>query len=82
MASARRLAANLLSGIFNNVFRILFHLVMLPLMARLVGPSELGLYALAAPVLGFVILLSEAGLGDSLAREKSDDTLVWSSAFF
>lgn len=82
MASARRLAANLLSGIFNNVFRILFHLVMLPLMARLVGPSEVGLYALASPVLGFVILLSEAGLGDSLAREKSDDTLVWSSAFW
>jgi O-antigen/teichoic acid export membrane protein len=82
MANARRLAANLLSGIFNNVFRILFHLAMLPLMARLVGPSELGLYALAAPVLGFVILLSEAGLGDSLAREKSDDTLVWSSAFW
>jgi PST family polysaccharide transporter len=82
MASARRLAANLLSGIFNNVFRIFFHLVMLPLMARLVGPSELGLYALAAPALGFVILLSSAGLGDSLAREKSDDTLVWSSAFW
>jgi hypothetical protein len=38
MASARHLAANLLSGIFSNVFRILFHLVMLPLMARLVGP--------------------------------------------
>jgi O-antigen/teichoic acid export membrane protein len=82
MASARRLAANLISGVFNNVFRILFHLVMLPLVARLVGPSELGVYALAAPVLSFVILLSEAGLGDSLAREKSDDTLVWSSAFW
>jgi O-antigen/teichoic acid export membrane protein len=73
---------NLISGIPNNVFRILFQLMMLPLMARLVGPSELGAYAVAAPVLSFITLLSEAGLGDSLAREKSNDTLAWSSAFW
>jgi hypothetical protein len=34
MASTRRLAANLFSGMFNNMFRIGFHLLMLPLMAR------------------------------------------------
>jgi PST family polysaccharide transporter len=82
MASARRLAANLFSGVFSNIIRICLQIVMLPLMAKLLGPAELGLYALALPILSFVLLLAEAGLGDSLAREKSDDPLVWSSAFW
>jgi O-antigen/teichoic acid export membrane protein len=82
MASSRRLAANVFSGIFASIFRICTQIVMLPLMARLLGPEELGLYALAMPLMGFVLLLSEAGLGDSLAREKSNDTKIWSSAFW
>ncbi|WP_160006306.1 oligosaccharide flippase family protein [Rhizobium sp. 18055] len=82
MASARRLAANLFSGVFTNVTRIAIQAVLLPLMANLLGPSELGLYALALPIISFVMLLSDAGLGDSLAKEKGDGTLVWSSAFW
>ena len=82
MVSARRLAANMFSGIFTNIVRVLVQLVMLPVMARLLGPSELGLYALALPMVNFVLLLSDAGLGDSLAKEKSGDSLVWSSAFW
>jgi PST family polysaccharide transporter len=70
------------SGIFTNIVRVLVQLVMLPVMARLLGPSELGLYALALPMVNFVLLLSDAGLGDSLAKEKSGDSLVWSSAFW
>lgn len=82
MASARRLAANLFSGVFSNIIRICLQIVMLPLMARLLGPAELGLYSVAQPMLNFVLLLAEAGIGDSLAREKSDDPVVWSSAFW
>jgi O-antigen/teichoic acid export membrane protein len=65
-----------------NVFRIAVHVMMLPIFARLLGPAEIGLFTLAYPALTFVLLLTEAGLGDSLAREKSDDTRVWSSAFW
>jgi O-antigen/teichoic acid export membrane protein len=82
MATAKQLAANIFSGMFGNIAKVGIQLVMLPLMARLLGPAELGLYALALPILSFVLLLSDAGLGDSLAREKSDNTLVWSSAFW
>ena len=80
MISARRLAANIFSGVFTNIFRVATQLVMLPLMARLLGPSQLGLYAIALPLINFVLLLSDAGIGDSLAKEKSGRSLVWSSA--
>jgi PST family polysaccharide transporter len=82
MASNRLLAANLFSGVAVNVFRIVIQAIMLWLMARLVGPEEMGLYQLAMPMLTFVLLLADAGMGDSLAREKSDGTQVWSSAFW
>ena len=82
MASARRLAANIFTGWFANVFKMATQLVMLPLMARLLGPEEMGLYALALPVLQFVSLLSDGGLGDSLAREEANDDVLWSSAFW
>jgi O-antigen/teichoic acid export membrane protein len=82
MASGRGLAANLVSGMTSNLVRVMLQLVLLPLMARLLGPAELGLYALALPMVNFVLLLADAGLGDSLAKEQSDDHVVWSSAFW
>ncbi|NLS03712.1 oligosaccharide flippase family protein [Rhizobium sp. P32RR-XVIII] len=82
MATSKRLAVNVLSGVLTNVTRIGLQAILLPLMANLLGPSELGVYALALPIISFVMLLSDAGLGDSLAREKTDDHLVWSSAFW
>ena len=82
MASSRGLAANLVFGVSTNLVRVGLQLVMLPVMARLLGPRELGLYALAMPMINFVLLLSDAGVGDSLAREKAQDRLVWSSAFW
>ncbi|CAL4869852.1 Lipopolysaccharide biosynthesis protein WzxC (plasmid) [Asticcacaulis sp. MM231] len=82
MASVRRLAANIFTTWFANIFKVATQLVMLPLMARLLGPADMGLYALALPILTFVSLLSDGGLGDSLAREKEMDHRVWSSAFW
>lgn len=82
MASGRRLAANLFTGVLNNIFRICIQVVMLPLMARWLGPTEIGLYAMATPMFSFVALLADAGVGDSLAQDKSKTTLVWSSAFW
>ncbi len=82
MATSRRLAANLFTGVLNNAFRICIQVAMLPLMARLLGPAEIGLFGLAQPMLRFVGLLADAGVGDSLAQDKSKDTLAWSSAFW
>ncbi len=80
MASARRLAANVFTGVLANVTRILIQVIMLPVMARLLEPSDMGLYALALPLISFVLLLSDAGLGDSLAKERTDGTIVYPPA--
>jgi PST family polysaccharide transporter len=57
-------------------------LLLLPVMARLLGPTEFGIYALAMPTVSFVALLADGGLGATLAREPESRTLVWSSAFW
>jgi O-antigen/teichoic acid export membrane protein len=65
-----------------NLIRIAIQLVLLPVMARLLGPNEFGLFALALPAINFVVLLADAGLGATLAREDESSVLVWSSAFW
>jgi O-antigen/teichoic acid export membrane protein len=79
---AKRLAANVVMSWTANIVKVGIQIMMLPLMARLLGPEEMGLYSLALPILGFVILLSDGGLGNSLARESRENDLVWSSAFW
>jgi O-antigen/teichoic acid export membrane protein len=78
----RRLALGTLVYGFANVGKILLQIVMLPLMAKLVGPSEYSLYALAMPTILFVMMLADGGLGASLARESESASEVWSSAFW
>lgn len=78
----RRLAANILAGGGVNIVKIALQLVMLPLMANLLGPSEFGVYALALPTVVFFMTLADGGLGASLARESADSEEVWSTAFW
>lgn len=65
-----------------NVIRICLQLVMLPILARLVGPEEFGTFALAMPTIMFVMMLADGGLGASLAREQNSNQILWSSAFW
>ncbi len=50
-------------------------------MARLLGPTEFGLYALALPTISFLMLLADGGLGLSLSREPENGP-IWSTAFW
>jgi O-antigen/teichoic acid export membrane protein len=65
-----------------NILKIGLQLLSLPIMARLLGPTEFGVYALALPTVSFVSLLADGGLGATLAREPESSSLVWSSAFW
>ncbi len=76
------LAFNALAGSAANVAKIGVQLVMLPLMAHLLGPSEFGLYALALPTVSFCMILADGGLAASLAREPLESVLVWSTSFW
>jgi O-antigen/teichoic acid export membrane protein len=81
-SSERRVAVNALAGGAANLGKIGVQLVMLPVMARLLGPAEFGLYALALPAVSLFMVLADGGLAVSLAREPRDSTLVWSTAFW
>jgi PST family polysaccharide transporter len=64
------------------VIKVAVQLLLLPIMARLLGPDEFGLYSLALPTVSLVALLADGGLGATLAREDESSVLVWSTAFW
>jgi O-antigen/teichoic acid export membrane protein len=57
-------------------------LLALPILARLLGPAEFGLVALAMSFVFFTMAFSDAGMGYSLVRTPREDTAAWSSAFW
>ena len=65
-----------------NAVKLVLQLLLFPVMARLLGPDEFGLYALALPTVALIALLADGGLGATLAREDKSSELVWSSAFW
>jgi PST family polysaccharide transporter len=78
----RRIAIGAIASSAVNILRTAIQLLLLPVMARLLGPEEFGLYALALPTVSLVSLLADGGLGATLAREDESSSLVWSSAFW
>ena len=79
--SGRRLAFGAGALGMISIIKLGLQAASLPLMARLLGPSEIGLYALAIPVVAFVTMLADGGLGISLTREP-ESSRVWSTAFW
>jgi PST family polysaccharide transporter len=82
-SDGRRLfVLNAAAGGVASLAKIGIQLALLPIMARLLGPEEYGLYALALPTVAFFTVLADGGIGLSLARERETSTLVWSTAFW
>jgi O-antigen/teichoic acid export membrane protein len=79
--SGRRMAIG--AGAFGavSILKMLLQMISLPLMARLLGPSEFGLYSIAIPVVAVVGTMSDGGLGMSLMKEP-DSSPIWSTAFW
>jgi ethanolamine transporter EutH len=77
----RKLAFGAIASGAVNLIKVGLQLLLLPIMARLLGPEEFGIYALVLPTISFVTLLADGGLGATLAREPESSSLVWSSAF-
>ncbi len=66
----------------SNIVKAAVQLVSLPLIARLLGPAEYGLYGLAMPAILLMLTIADSGLGASLARESEKNIKIWSSAFW
>lgn len=65
-----------------NVLRLVVQFVSLPLLARLLTPEDYGVVAMAMPIVLFVMLFADSGLGTSLVRETLDDLTPWHSCFW
>ena len=65
-----------------NVLKTLLQIVMIPVLARLLGPNAYGVYSLALPTVIFFLLLADGGLGASMAREDENNIVFWSTGFW
>ena len=81
-AMTRRLAFGTMLMGGANVVKAIVQLLTLPIVARLLGPSDYGLYGLAMPAVFLMLMIADSGLGASLAREPEGNTDVWSSAYW
>ncbi len=78
----RQFAINAAASWASSLCKVLIQVALLPVMARLLGPSEYGVYALALPTVLFFVVLADGGLGASLSREDESEVVVWSTAFW
>lgn len=79
---SKQFIANVGAGTLVNIIRVSLQLVTLPVLARLLTPSDYGIYALALPTVSLFIILADGGLGASLARESENNRILWSTAFW
>lgn len=78
----RQFLKNIGAGSTVSIIKILLQLALLPIMAHLLGPQEFGIYALAVPVMSFLSVIADGGLGLSLARDQTNSRAIWSTAFW
>ncbi|MEO8006602.1 MAG: oligosaccharide flippase family protein, partial [Betaproteobacteria bacterium] len=78
----KRFSMDLASLSAARVVQTLAAFASLPIIARLLGPHEFGLVAVAMGFVVSTIFLADAGMGQSLVRTPSSDTTTWSSAFW
>ena len=65
-----------------RIFQLAASFAAVPVLTRLLPPSEFGLVALAMAVTSFMLYMGDAGLAKSLVRTDVKDTDVWSSVFW
>ena len=68
-----------------TVVKLLLQLLVLPILARILGPSAYGLVGIALPFIMLANMLCDAGLAAALARERTasrelESTIFWISA--
>lgn len=81
----RRFDSSSLGALANtgaSAFRLAVQLILLPVLARLIGPSEYGLVALAMPVILLANVIADGGLVQALGRLPSASKTVESTAFW
>jgi PST family polysaccharide transporter len=65
-----------------NVLKLGMQIAVLPILARLLGPSAFGLVALAMPIILLANMVSDAGLGNALVRVRNSSRELESTIFW
>lgn len=65
-----------------NVLRILAQFVTLPILSRLLTPTDYGIVGIAMPFILFAMMLADAGIGMSLVRTPAKEREEWSTCFW
>ncbi|HEX4191714.1 MAG TPA: oligosaccharide flippase family protein [Stellaceae bacterium] len=65
-----------------NVLKLGMQIAVLPVLARLLGPSAFGLVALAMPIILLANMVSDAGLGNALVRVRNSSRELESTIFW
>lgn len=81
-ARGRRASLGALALTGASVVRLSLQFALLPILARLVGPGEYGLLALAMPLILLASVLADGGLGYALGRQAHADRALESTAFW
>ncbi|WP_395331123.1 lipopolysaccharide biosynthesis protein [Novosphingobium sp. BL-8H] len=78
--SERRLLGGAAAMSIAGIVRVGLQTLSLPILARILGPHEYGLVALAMPIVILSMILCDGGLPAPLMRRVEDDERVWATA--
>ncbi len=65
-----------------NVVRVLAQALVIPILSRLLSPTDYGIVGMAMPLVLFVMMLADAGIGMSLVRTPATEREEWSTCFW
>ena len=65
-----------------SLARIASALLILPILTRLLDPADFGILAVGMPVILFMMLFNDMGIGPALVRADNPSKSFWSTAFF
>jgi len=65
-----------------SLARIASALLILPILTRLLNPADFGILAVGMPVVLFMMLFNDMGIGPALVRADNPSKTFWSTAFF
>jgi PST family polysaccharide transporter len=78
----RRVVLGTLALTVVNALKLGLQIAVLPIVARLLGPSAFGLVALAMPLILLANMISDAGLGNALVRKRDSSRELESTIFW
>jgi len=82
LCGARRVLFGTLALSAVSALKVGLQFAVLPILARLLGPSDFGLVALAMPLILLGNMVSDAGLGNALVRQRDSSRELESTVFW